>query len=70
MSKLLEGKRVLVTNAEHYMGPSVVQVFEGEGAEVIANTDDVSTPEGVDEAVAYAGVIDVLVANLMEREWW
>ena len=55
MSKLLEGKRVLVTNAEHYMGPSVVQVFEEEGAEVIANTEDLSTPGAVEEAVACAG---------------
>ncbi len=70
MAKLLDGKRVLVTNAGHYMGPSVVQVFEAEGAEVVANTADLSTPEAVEEAVAYAGVIDVLVANLMEREWW
>ena len=70
MSKLLEGKRVLVTNAEQYMGPSVVQVFEEEGAEVVANTDDLSKPEAIEEAVAYAEALDVLVANLAEREWW
>ena len=70
MSKLLEGKRVLVTNAGRYMGPPIVEVFEQEGAEVIANTDDLSDPDAADEAVAGAGHVDVLVANLLERKWW
>ena len=70
MSKMLEGKRVLVTKADEYMGPPIVKVFEEEGAEVIANTDDLSTPEAADEAVAYAGHIDILIANLLEKKWW
>lgn len=70
MSKLLDGKRVLVTCAEEYMGPAMVEVFREEGAEVIANTEDLSSPEAIEEAVASAGVIDVLIANLMERAWW
>ena len=70
MSKLLEGKRVLVTRAKQYMGPSIVEVFEEEGAEVVANTDDLSAPGSAEEAVISAGTIDVLIANLAERDWW
>ncbi len=70
MSKLLEGKRALVTCAEEYMGPAMVEVFQEEGAEVIASTADLSSPEAVDEVVASAGVVDILVANLMEKSWW
>ena len=69
MPGLLEGKRVFVTNAEHYMGPPIVEHFRAEGADVMANTDDLTRPDAVDEAVAYTGHVDVLIANLMEREW-
>ena len=70
MAGLLDGKRVLVTSAEEYMGPPMVEVFREEGAEVIASTEDLSRPEAADEVVAEAGHIDVLVANLLERKWW
>ena len=34
----LEGKRVLLTQAEDYMGPATIEVFREHGAEVIADT--------------------------------
>ena len=37
MSGRLSGKRVLVTQADDYMGPATIEVFREEGAEVIAD---------------------------------
>jgi len=60
----LEGKRVLLTQAEDYMGPATIEVFREHGAEVIADTSDLTKPGAVEQLVADAGHIDVLVANL------
>lgn len=60
----LAGKRVLLTQAEDYMGPATLEVFSEEGAEVIADSSDLTVPGAVDDVVAAAGEIDVLVANL------
>ena len=60
----LEGKRVLVTHADRYIGPPVVDLFRAEGADVVADTTDYTTgPEVAAQVVADAGEIDVLVAN-------
>ena len=68
MGDRLAGRRVLVTEADHYMGPDIVELFRAEGAEVIADTRDLSQDGAVEAALDDAGVIDVLVANLSERE--
>lgn len=70
MSDLLQGKRILVTNAEQYMGPPIVRVFRDEGADVIASTDNLSDPDAPARIVNAAGRVDVLVANLLERNWF
>lgn len=60
----LAGKRVVVTQADDYMGPATVELFRTEGAEVIADTRDL-TREGACEAlIAAAGRVDILIANL------
>jgi 2-keto-3-deoxy-L-fuconate dehydrogenase len=41
MSGRLEGRRVLVTHAERYIGPPVVDLFREEGAHVIADQSQV-----------------------------
>ena len=64
MSKRLQGKRVLITQADDYMGPDVIRLFEEHGAEIIANTSDLSQAGAVQELVQNSGHIDVLVANL------
>lgn len=64
MAGRLEGKRILVTRADLYMGPAIAELFTSEGAIVIASTellDDAAAPARV---VERAGEIDVLVANL------
>ena len=68
MSGRLQGKRVLVTDAEVYMGPDIIDLFTREGAEVIASTDTMSEPGVAESVVEEAGHIDVLVANLAERK--
>jgi len=60
----LLGKRVLVTQASDYMGPATVELFEAEGASVIAEHGPLETAEACRELVARAGRVDVLVANL------
>lgn len=64
MSGRLEGKRVLVTHADRYIGPPVVDLFRAEGADVVADESDYSAdPDTAARVVRDAGVIDVLVAN-------
>lgn len=64
MSGRLDGKRVLVTRAESYMGPSIVDLFRAEGADVVADARDLVPEDAAAAAVQEAGHIDVLVANL------
>jgi 2-keto-3-deoxy-L-fuconate dehydrogenase len=66
MSERLAGKKVLVTDADSYMGPPIVELFAAEGADVVANTDDLTQPGASENAVETAGQFDVLVANLAE----
>jgi 2-keto-3-deoxy-L-fuconate dehydrogenase len=62
MSGRFSGKRVLVTSADRYLGPPVVELFGKEGAEVIADSSDYTAGPGVvDDVIAGAGHIDILV---------
>jgi 2-keto-3-deoxy-L-fuconate dehydrogenase len=61
---LLEDKRVLVTHADAFMGPTLCEVLAAHGATVLANTDALRDPLAPAAIVAGAGRIDVLVANL------
>lgn len=60
----LAGKRILITQARDFMGPITAEVFAAEGAEVIADARDLTAPGACEAAVAEAGRIDVLIANL------
>ena len=60
----LQGKRVLITEADAFMGPMRCEVFTEHGASVIANTQSLVDPAAPAAIVAAAGRIDVLVANL------
>ncbi|NJD26606.1 MAG: SDR family oxidoreductase [Betaproteobacteria bacterium] len=60
----LNGKRVLITHADAFMGPVLCEVFAGHGATVIADTDSLTDPQAPAAMIAAAGRIDVLVANL------
>ena len=47
----LAGKRVVITQADDYMGPATADLFTEEGATVIADTRDL-TARGACEATA------------------
>lgn len=66
MPDRLAGKRVLVTSAEAYMGPPIVELFAAEGADVVASTDDLTEAGASERVIEQAGAIDILVANLAE----
>ena len=62
--QILTGKRVLVTHADAFMGPILCEVFANHGATVIPNTDPLISADAPAAAVAKAGHVDILVANL------
>jgi 2-keto-3-deoxy-L-fuconate dehydrogenase len=64
MSTSLRGKRILVTHADSFMGPTICALLAELGAEVVASTDTLSEPSAPARVVAAAGAIDVLVASL------
>ena len=64
MADRMRGMRVLVTQADDFMGPPTVEIFEAEGATVIADTRDLTDVPASAAAIADAGHVDVLIANL------
>ncbi len=64
MADRLSGKRILVTQTEDFMGPATVEIFREEGAEVLPDARDLREPGACEAAVAEAGRVDVLIANL------
>lgn len=60
----LLGKRVLITQADAFMGPVLCEVFAEHGADVIADRQALTDPHLPAAVVASAGRIDVLLANL------
>lgn len=64
MQAPLTGQRVLITQADAFMGPALCEVFAEQGATVIASTADLTAPGAAAQVVREAGPIDALVANL------
>ena len=64
MSELLTGKRILITQADQFMGPMLCEVLRAKGATVIADDSDLSMAGVAEKVVADSGRIDVLLANL------
>ena len=60
----LDGRRILVTQADTFMGPALCRALADAGADVVASTDDLTDPAAPARVVAAAGALDVLVANL------
>lgn len=63
-STLLRDKRVLITQADAFMGPALCEVFSEHGASVIASRGSLIDPGAAAALVGATGAIDVLVANL------
>ena len=64
MAGRLEGKRVLITQANDYMGPATAELFAAEGAELIRDTRDLTVAGACEALVAEAARVDVFIANL------
>ncbi|MBB3047701.1 2-keto-3-deoxy-L-fuconate dehydrogenase [Litorivivens lipolytica] len=60
----LQGKRILLTHADRFMGPALQQTLQAEGAEVIASSDALLEESEPADLIARSGEIDVLLANL------
>jgi 2-keto-3-deoxy-L-fuconate dehydrogenase len=61
---MLQGLRILVTQADVFMGPALCQTFSAHGAVVLADTQDLTDHEAPQRMVAQHGPIDVLLVNL------
>jgi 2-keto-3-deoxy-L-fuconate dehydrogenase len=64
MGDRLAGLRVLLTQADDFMGPAVADLFSEEGAEISADRSDLAKEGRCDELISESGRIDVLIANL------
>ena len=64
MQNALTGKRILITQATEFMGPTLCTVFAEQGADVVQSHADLSAADAVEEVLRNAGSFDVLVANL------
>lgn len=61
----LDGKRVLITQADTFMGPVFSEVLARCGATVVADTRALADdPSAAADAVAAAGTVDVLLVHL------
>ncbi len=64
MTGRLDGKRILITSCEDFMGPPVTDLFRAEGADVIADAGGLRGPDEPAALVERAGDVDAIVANL------
>ena len=64
MAGRLDGRRAVVTEADDFMGPAVIELFREEGALVFADRRDLTEPKAADALVTEAGEIDILIVNL------
>ena len=60
----LDGKRILLTQANDFMGPSLNAILQACGATVIADQRDFLDPKAPAQAIKEAGELDVLLLNL------
>lgn len=60
----LAGKRVLITQADAFMGPILCEVFAEHSAHVIADTSSLLGSQAPATVVAAAGNVDILIVNL------
>ena len=64
MQNILTGKRVLITQANEFMGPTLCEVFAEQGANVVTSTVALAPHGAAEKLIEDTGPIDVLVINL------
>ncbi len=57
-------KRVVITHANAFMGPTLVEVFKEYGAEVIVDEQTLLNAGAIANLIDHAGHVDILIANL------
>ena len=60
----LQAKRILLTQARDFMGPTLCEVLREHGAVVLASDESLVPVEAAASVVQASGAIDILVANL------
>ena len=63
----LADKRVVITQADDYMGPATADLFAEEGAHVIADTRNLTEAGACEALIEEAGHVDILIANLASQ---
>lgn len=61
---MLQGLRILVTQADVFMGPALCQTLSAHGAEVLSDTRDLTAVDAPLRMVQQHGPVDVLLVNL------
>lgn len=64
MAGRLQGLRAVVTEADDFMGPAVIDLFRNEGATVFDDRRDLTDPSAANALIAGAGRVDILIVNL------
>ncbi len=62
--QLLAGKRILITHADKFMGPTLCDTFSKHGAIVIADDSSLLAEHSAKDLIQQSGTIDILVVNL------
>ncbi len=65
----LANKRVVITQADDYMGPATAALFAEEGAHVIADTRNLTEADACESLIEEAGHVDILIANLASQSF-
>lgn len=60
----IEGKRIVVTQADEFMGPAICAVLEGQGAIVRKHFGSLTDAQAATNLIAQSGDINILIANL------
>ncbi|WP_406432099.1 SDR family oxidoreductase [Streptomyces sp. NBC_00631] len=64
----MSGKRVVITQVGAFMGQDLRELFDREGADLVADDRDLTVPGAAESLVAEAGQVDVLIANLAAEQ--
>lgn len=64
MNFAIQNKRVLVTQADEFMGPAICTLLQEQGVVVLKQSGAITAPETPKNLIAECGEIDILIANL------
>ncbi len=60
----LHGRRILITQADEFMGPAICKVLKEQGANLIPHIGLLTDPQEPKRLVEEAGEVDILIVNL------